>query len=140
MPAGHLPLTGVDVPGSAGVPVGLQSGPDVQAPFDEPCVAVCAGDTGAPPLVELELDGAVCVTEVVAVAVPGFVTPDVVAVPVVADVVVVDDLLCLWVVVVDDELWLDPPQATTPKASTMTAAATMATRAKSPVHGVRCMT
>jgi hypothetical protein len=139
VPAGHLPLTGVEVPGSAGVPLGLQSGPDVQAPF-VPCVAVCAVDTGAPPLVELELAGAVGVTDVVVVAVPGFVTAGVVAALVVVDAVVVDDLLCLWVVVVDDELWLDPPQAATATASRTTAAATMATRAKSPEHGVRCMT
>jgi hypothetical protein len=91
-----VPLTGFDVPGSAGVPVGLQSGPDVQAPLD-PCVAVGAGDTGAPPpLVVVALDGVVCVTDVVVVAagvVP--VAAGVVAMPVVVDGVVDEDLLCL---------------------------------------------
>jgi hypothetical protein len=141
VPAGHLPLTGFDVPGSAGVPVGLQSGPEVQAPL-EPCVAVGVGVTGAPPPeVVLELAGVVCVTDVVAVVVAGvvLVAGEVVAAPVVVDWVVDEDVLCLWVVVVVDELWLDPPQAASANASTQTAAATPATRARSPEHGVRCM-
>jgi hypothetical protein len=82
-----LPSTGLDVPGNAGVPVGLQSGPDVQAPL-EPCVCVWAGDTGAPPpLVELALDGVVCVTGVVVVVVAGLglVAVEVAAAPVVVD-------------------------------------------------------
>jgi hypothetical protein len=98
-----LPLTGLDVPGNAGVPVGLQSGPAVQAPL-EPCVVV-GGDTGAPPPVVLELAGVVCVTDVVAV-VAGLVpvTAEVVAAPVVIDWVVDDDVLWSWVVAVVDEL------------------------------------
>jgi hypothetical protein len=118
----------------------LQSGPDVQAP-PEPCVCVCAGDTGAPPpVVEPALGGVVCVTEVV-VVVAGLVvvTVDVAAAPVVVDCVEDVDLLCLWVVVVVDELWLDPPHAASPNASITTAAATTATRARSPDHGERCM-
>jgi hypothetical protein len=140
VPAGHLPLTGLEVPGSDGVPVGLQSGPDVHAPFDEPCVPVCAGDTGAPPPeVALELDVVVCVTDVVALGGLLLVAVDVPAAPVVVDRVLGDAGLCLGVTV-DDELWLDPPQAASPDASTTTAAATPATRARSPEHGVRCMT
>ncbi len=86
VPAGHVPLTGLDVPGSAGVPAGLQSGPDVQAP-PEPCVCVCAGVTGAPPpVVELEVGGVVWVTDVVVVvAGAGLVTVDVAGAPVVVD-------------------------------------------------------
>jgi hypothetical protein len=137
VPAGHLPLTGLDVPGSAGVPVGLQSGPEVQAPL-EPCVAVGAGETGAPPPVVLGLAGVVCVTDVVVVVAGLLLVTVEVAGPVVVDEVVVEDLLCLWTVVVD-ELWLDPPHAVRANASTTTAAATTATRARSPEHGVRCM-
>jgi hypothetical protein len=89
-----LPLTGLEVPGSAGVPLGLQSGPDVQLSLDELCVCVWAGDTGAPPPeVVLELDGVVCVTDVVVVVGLLFVTVDVAGAPVVVDVVVLDDLL-----------------------------------------------
>jgi hypothetical protein len=58
---------------------------------------------------------------------------------VVVDWVVLDDLLCLCVAVVVDELWPDPPHAASASASTTTAAATTATRARSPEHGVRCM-
>ncbi len=126
------------MPGSAGVPVGLQSGPEVQAPL-EPCVAV--GVTGAPPPeVVLELAGVVCVTDVVVVAVAlGLVTVDVAGAPVVViDAVVLDDVRWVEVVVVD-ELWLDPPHAASANASSTTAAATTATRARSPEHGVRCM-
>jgi hypothetical protein len=136
-----LPSTGLDVPGNAGVPLGLQSGPDVQAPL-EPCVCVCPGDTGAPPpVVELEVDGVAWVTDVVVVAVvTGLVAVDVAAPPVVVDWVEDDDVLCLCVAVgVVDEPLLDPPQAVSPNASTTTAAATTATRARSPEHGVRCM-
>jgi hypothetical protein len=134
-----LPLTGFEVPGSAGVPLGLQSGPEVQLWLDEVCV--CAGETGAPPpVVELELDDVVCVVGVVVVVGLPFVAVDVAGEPVVVDWVVLDDLLCLCVAVVVDELLLDPPQAASANASTMTAAATMATRARSPEHGVRCMT
>jgi hypothetical protein len=133
-------LTGLDVPGNAGVPVGLQSGPEVQAP-PEPCVCVCAGDTGAPPpVVAPALGGVVCVTDVV-VVVAGlvFVSVEVAAAPVVVDWVEDADLLCFWVVVAVDELWLDPPHAASPNASIATAAATTAARARSPNHGVRCM-
>ena len=135
-----MPLTGLDVPGNAGVPVGLQSGPEVQAPPD-PCVWVCAGVTGAPPpVVAPVLGGVVWVTDVV-VVVAGlvFVTVEVGAAPVVVDWVEDDDVLCLWVVVVVDELWLEPPHAASPDASITTAAATTATRARSPDDGVRCM-
>ena len=134
-----MPLTGLDVPGNAGVPVGLQSGPDVQAPL-EPCVAVGVGDTGAPPpLVVLALDGVVRVTDVVVVVTGVVLVPaEVVAAPVVVAVVVDEDVLCVLVVVVD-EVWLDPPHAASASASTQTAAATTATRARSPEHGVRCM-
>jgi hypothetical protein len=133
-----LPLTGFEVPGSAGVPLGLQSGPEVQLWFGEVCV--CAGETGAPPppVVELELDDVVCVTDVVVVGLL-FVAVDVAGEPVVVDWVVLDDLLCLCVAVVVDELLFDPPQAASANASTTTAAATTATRARSPEHGVRCM-
>jgi hypothetical protein len=87
-------LTGLDVPGNAGVPLGLQSGPEVQVPL-EPCVCVCPGETGAPPVVELEVDGVAWVTDVVVVAVvAGFVAVDVAAPPVVVDWVEDDDLLC----------------------------------------------
>ncbi len=127
------------MPGSDGVPLGLQSGPDVQLPPDGLCVCVCAGDTGAPPDVELEVGGAVCVTEVVAVAVGALLVTVDVGASVVVDWVEDDDLLCLWVTVVD-ELLLDPPQAASANASTTTAAATTATRARGPEHGVRCMT
>jgi hypothetical protein len=135
-------LTGLEVPGSAGVPSGLQSGPEVQALLGELCVFVCAGDTGAPPpVVALELDVVACVTEVVVVVVvPGFVTVDVAGAPVVVDVVVLDDFVCVWVAVVVDELWLDPPHAASRNASITTAAATTATRARSPEHGVRSIT
>jgi hypothetical protein len=136
-------LTGLEVPGSAGVPSGLQSGPDVQALLGELCVLVCVGgDTGAPPpVVEVDAAVAVWVTAVVVVVVPGVVAVDVAGAPVVVDAVVDEDLVCLWVlVVVVDELWLDPPHAASRKASTTTAAATTATRAKSPEHGVRCIT
>jgi hypothetical protein len=128
------------VPGNAGVPAGLQSGPDVQAPL-EPCVCVWAGDTGAPPpLVEVALGGVVWVTDVVVVAGGlGLVAVELAAAPVVVDWVEDDVLLCLWVVVVVDELLLDPPQAASATVSTTTAAATTATRARSPEHGVRCM-
>jgi hypothetical protein len=133
-------LTGLEVPGSAGVPLGLQSGPDVQLSFGEVWVWVCPGDTGAPPPeVVLELDGVVCVTDVVVVAGLLLVAVDVAGAPVVVDVVVLDDLLCLWVVVVD-ELLLDPPHAASASVSTAMAAATVATRARDPDHGVRCMT
>jgi hypothetical protein len=129
----------LDVPGNAGVPAGLQSGPEVQVP-PEPCVCVCAGETGAPPVVELEVGGAACVTDVVVVAAGlELVTADVAAAPVVVDWVEDDDVLCLWVAVVVDEPLLDPPQADSANASTTTAAATTATRARSPEHGVRCM-
>jgi hypothetical protein len=132
-------LTGLEVPGRAGVPVGLQSGPDVQAPL-EPCVAVGAGDTGAPPPeVVLEVAGVVCVTVVVVVAGLVLAPVEVAPAPVVVDWVEDDDLLCLWVVVAVDELSLDPPHAASPNASIATAAATTATRARSPDHGVRCM-
>jgi hypothetical protein len=132
-----LPLTGFEVPGSAGVPVGLQSGPDVQLWFGEVCV--CAGDTGAPPPV-VEFDDVVCVTDVVAVVVAlPFVAVDVAGGPLAVDWVVLDDLLCLCVAVVVDELLLDPPHAASVAASTTTAAATMTTRARGPEHGVRCM-
>jgi hypothetical protein len=78
-------LTGLDVPGSAGVPVGLQSGPEVQAPL-EPCVAVGTGVTGAPPPdVVLEAAGVVCVTDVVVVVTAVLVAGEVVAAPVVVD-------------------------------------------------------
>jgi hypothetical protein len=88
-------LTGFDVPGSAGVPVGLQSGPVVQAPL-EPWVAVGAGDTGAPPDVVLELAGVVCVTDVVVVVAGLVVVPvGVGAAPVVADWVEDDELVRL---------------------------------------------
>jgi len=139
VPAGHLPLTGLEVPGSAGVPLGLQSGPAVQV---EPCVCVCAGDTGAPPPpdVELELEDVVCVTDVVVVVELLLVTVEVAAAPVVVDRVVVDDLLCLWVAAFVDELLLDPPHAVSMNASTTAAAATAATRARSPEHGALCMT
>jgi hypothetical protein len=135
-----LPLTGLEVPGSAGVPAGLQSGPEVQLWLGEVCV--CAGETGAPPppVVELELADVVCVTDVVVVVGLPFVAVDVAGEPVVVDWVVLDDLLCLCVAVVVDELLLDPPQAASATASTTTAAATMATRARVPEHGVRCMT
>jgi hypothetical protein len=133
-----LPLTGLEVPGSAGVPLGLQSGPDVQAPLD-PCVAVGVGDTGAPPPVVLAVDGVVCVTEVVVVTGVVLVPAEVVAASVVVDFAVDEDVLCVWVDVVDDELWLDPPHAASANASTQTAAATAATRARSPEHGVHCM-
>jgi hypothetical protein len=130
----------LEVPGSDGVPLGLQSGPAVQLPPDGLCVCVCAGDTGAPPDVELEVGGAVCVTDVVAVGVGVlFVTVDVVGASVVVDWVEDDDLLCLWVTVVDELPLLDPPQAASTNASTTTVAATTATRARSPGHGVRCM-
>jgi hypothetical protein len=133
-------LTGLEVPGSDGVPLGLQSGPDVQLPPDGLCVCVCAGETGAPPDVVLGLGGAVCVTDVVAVVVGLlFVALDVGGAAVDVDWVEDDDLLCLWVTVVD-ELLLDPPQAASANASTTMAAATTATRARSPEHGVRCMT
>jgi hypothetical protein len=137
VPAGHLPLTGFEVPGSDGVPFGLQSGPDVQlSPGD---VCVCAGDTGAPPPV-VEFDDVVCVTDVVVVVVAlPFVAVDVAGGPLAVDWVVLDDLLCLCVAVVVDELLLDPPHAASAAASTTTAAATMATRARGPEHGVRCM-
>ncbi|MFZ0384371.1 MAG: hypothetical protein WAL22_01795, partial [Solirubrobacteraceae bacterium] len=96
-------MTGFEVPGSAGVPFGLQSGPDVQLWLGEVCV--CAGDTGAPPPPVVELDDvAVCVTDVVGVGLP-FVAVDVPGEPVVVDWVVLDDLLCLCVGVVVDELW-----------------------------------
>jgi hypothetical protein len=113
----------------------------VQAPL-EPCVAVGVGDTGAPPPeVVLELAGVVWVTDVVVVAVAGLVLApvEVVGAPVVVDWVVDEDVRCLWVVVDVDELSLDPPHAASPSASITTAAATTATRARSPVHGVRCM-
>jgi hypothetical protein len=129
----------LDVPGSAGVPLGLQSGPDVQAPLD-PCVAVGVGDTGAPPPVVLAVDGVVFVTDVVVVVAGVVLVPaEVVAAPVVVDSAVDEDVLCTWVAVVDDELWLDPPHAASANASTQTAAATAATRARVPEHGVRCM-
>ena len=60
----------------------------------------------------VELAGVVCVTEVVVVVVGlGVVAVEVGAAPVVVDWVVDEDVLCLWVEVVVDELWLDPPQA-----------------------------
>jgi hypothetical protein len=129
----------LDVPGNAGVPVGLQSGPEVQAP-PEPCVCVCAGATGAPPPVVEPPLGVVWVTDVV-VVVAGlvFVAVEVGAAPVVVDWVEDDDLVCVWVVVVVEELWLDPPHAASPNASITTAATTTATRARSPEDDVRCM-
>jgi hypothetical protein len=103
-------------------------------------VAVGVGVTGAPPEVVLEVAGVVCVTDVVVLVTGLVVVPVAVgAAPVVVDWVVDEDVLRECVVVVVDELWLDPPHAARANASTTTAAATTATRARSPEHRVRCM-
>ena len=68
-----------------------------------------------------------------------FVAVDVAGEPLAVDWVVLDDLLCLCVAVVVDELLLDPPHAASATASITTAADTMTTRARAPEHGVRCM-
>ncbi|HEX5191255.1 MAG TPA: hypothetical protein VFW09_00520 [Solirubrobacteraceae bacterium] len=115
-----------------GVPLGLQSGPDVQSWCGVVCWGwVCAGETGAPPpevcvpvagVVWVAVAGAVVVEDCVCVAV----AVDV-AVAVVVERVFGAVLWRLWAVFVV-ELLLEPPHAATASTSTTTATATVAAR------------